>query len=77
MRFDADCMLGLDGVPVLTAGDEAVDALVELYQSTVNRGLVLDGARLAGLLSITDLARALDAAPRRRRAPTATPARGG
>lgn len=66
IRRVRECMLGLDDVPVLAEDEEAVDALVEVSQSSVNRGLVLDGDRLAGLLSITDLARALDAAPRRR-----------
>lgn len=71
-----DCMLGLDDVPVLAEEAEAVDALVELGQTSLNRGLVLDGDRLAGLLSITDLARALDAAPRRRPIATASSAEG-
>jgi Zn-dependent protease/CBS domain-containing protein len=70
VRRVRDCMLGLDAVPILAAEDEAVDALVELSQTSLNRGLVLDGDLLAGLLSITDLARALDAAPRRRAAAT-------
>jgi Zn-dependent protease len=61
-----ECMLGLDDVPVLAADDAAIDALAELSQTSVNRGLVLDDGRLAGLLSITDFARALEAAPRRR-----------
>jgi CBS domain-containing protein len=61
-----ECMLGLDDVPVLAADDAAIDALAELSQTSVNRGLVLDDGRLAGLLSITDLARALEAAPRPR-----------
>ncbi len=65
-----ECMLGLDDVPVLAADDDAIDALVELSQTNLNRGLVLDDGRLAGLLSITDLARALEAAPRRRPIPT-------
>ena len=65
-----ECMLDLDDVPVLSADDDAIDALVELSQTSVNRGLVLDDGRLAGLLSITDLARALEAAPRRRPVPT-------
>lgn len=34
--------------------------LAELLTSEVNRGLVVDDGRLAGFLSITDLARALE-----------------
>jgi Zn-dependent protease/CBS domain-containing protein len=69
-----DCMLGLDEVPVLAADDDAIDALVELSQTSVNRGLVLADGRLDGLLSITDLAHALEAPPRRRSGPSASPA---
>jgi CBS domain-containing protein len=53
------------GVPILRPDAEAIDALEAVANSPVNRGLVLDGDRLVGLLSITDLARALEAAPRR------------
>jgi Zn-dependent protease/CBS domain-containing protein len=66
VRQVRDCMLGLDDVTVLAEDEEAVDALVELSQTSLNRGLVLDGDRLTGLLSITDLAHALDVPPRRR-----------
>ena len=55
-----DCMIPRDQVPVLSADESAIDALAELSESEVNRGLVLEGDRLAGLLSITDLARALE-----------------
>jgi Zn-dependent protease/CBS domain-containing protein len=54
-----DTMTSLDEVPQLSADEPAVDALVELSRPP-NRGLVLDNGRLAGLLSITDLARALE-----------------
>ena len=64
-RTVRDCMLGLDRVPILRPDDEAIEALEAVGSSPVNRGLVLDGDRLVGLLSITDLARALEAAPRR------------
>jgi Zn-dependent protease/CBS domain-containing protein len=73
-RTVRNCMLGLDKVPVLEPDEEALEALGELQESAINRGLVVDGDRLVGLLSITDLARALEAAPRRRRPPAATPA---
>ena len=64
-RIVRDCMLGLDRVPILRPDDEAIEALEAVGSSPINRGLVLDGDRLVGLLSITDLARALEAAPRR------------
>jgi CBS domain-containing protein len=47
-------------VPVLDEDEPAIDALAELSTSEVNRGFVLDNGRLAGFLSITDLARALE-----------------
>ncbi|HET9508527.1 MAG TPA: site-2 protease family protein [Gaiellaceae bacterium] len=61
-----DCLVPLAEIPVLAEDDPAIDALVELGESTLNRGVVLDGTRLGGILSIVDLARALEAPPRRR-----------
>jgi Zn-dependent protease/CBS domain-containing protein len=55
-----DVMVPREEVPVLDADEPAIDALAELSRSEVNRGLVLDNGRLAGFLSITDLARALE-----------------
>jgi Zn-dependent protease/CBS domain-containing protein len=55
-----DAMVPREEVPVLAADEPAIDALAELSTSEVNRGLVLDNGRLAGFLSITDLARALE-----------------
>ena len=55
-----DTMIPLDQVPLLTEDEKAVDALAELATPGVNRGLVVDNGHLAGLLSITDLARALE-----------------
>ena len=55
-----DVMVGRDDVPLLTDGEPAIDALAELSQSKINRGLVVDDGRLIGLLSITDLLRALE-----------------
>jgi Zn-dependent protease/CBS domain-containing protein len=54
-----DAMIPLDQVPLLTEDERAVDALAEL-SAGVNRGLVVDNEHLAGLLSITDLVRALE-----------------
>jgi Zn-dependent protease len=55
-----DTMIPLDQVPLLTEDERAVDALAELSAPRANRGLVVDNGHLAGLLSITDLARALE-----------------
>jgi len=67
-RLVRDRMVGREGVPALAEDDELVDALAVLLESPLHRGLVLDGDRLAGLLSITDLARALEVGtPRKRR----------
>jgi Zn-dependent protease len=65
-RTVRDCMLPRDNVPVLDEDDELVDVLDELGQRP-GRGLVLDGDRLVGLLSISDLARTLETDGRRRR----------
>jgi CBS domain-containing protein len=62
-----DCMLGLDAVPVLDEDAELADALGILSEADVHRGLVLEGDRLVGLLSISDLARALEVGGIRRR----------
>jgi CBS domain-containing protein len=55
-----DTMIPLDQVPLLTEDERAVDALSELSAPSANRGLVVDDGHLAGILSITDLARALE-----------------
>jgi Zn-dependent protease len=55
-----DTMIPLDEVPVLTEDGQAVDALIELSEPQMSRALVIDNGHLAGLLSITDLARALE-----------------
>jgi Zn-dependent protease/CBS domain-containing protein len=55
-----DCMLPREAVPVVAEADDVVDAAGELGESEVRRGLVLEGDRLVGLLSITDVARALE-----------------
>jgi Zn-dependent protease/predicted transcriptional regulator len=55
-----DTMIPLDQVPLLTEDEKAVDALAELSAPSAHRGLVVDNGHLAGLLSITDLARALE-----------------
>jgi CBS domain-containing protein len=54
-----DFMIPREGIPLLSEDEPAIDALAELSASKVNRGLVVDNGHLAGLLSITDLIRAL------------------
>jgi CBS domain containing-hemolysin-like protein len=70
-----DAMIPRDQVPLLDEGDEAFDALAELAATEVNRGLVVDDGRLAGVVSITDLARALEVARPSRPVRGATPER--
>jgi Zn-dependent protease len=60
-RSVAELMLGLDKAPLLAPGDDVHTALTRLAEAGVNRGLVVDGERLAGSLSITDVVRALEA----------------
>jgi Zn-dependent protease len=55
-----DTMFPLDDVPLLTEDELVVDALQELSAPSGNRALVVDDGHLAGLLSITDIARALE-----------------
>jgi Zn-dependent protease len=55
-----DCMIALDDVPTVTEDETAIDALAELQESPVRRALVVDDGRLAGLLSISDVAHAIE-----------------
>jgi len=55
-----DSMIPREGVPLLDEDEAAIDALAKVSASDVNRGLVVENGQLAGLLSITDLARALE-----------------
>jgi Zn-dependent protease/CBS domain-containing protein len=61
VRRVRDCLIPLDHVPVLREGEDAVDALTELSQSDGGHGLVVSNGGLAGIVSTSDLARALDA----------------
>jgi Zn-dependent protease/CBS domain-containing protein len=65
-RSVRDCMLARDDVPVFEEDDELVEAVDELAEGP-GRGLVLDGDRLVGFLSRTDLARAFETGGLRRR----------
>jgi Zn-dependent protease/predicted transcriptional regulator len=59
-RTVRDCMLPLERVPKLSEDEELADAVAELSEDPVHRGLVLSNGSLAGLLSLTDAARALE-----------------
>jgi Zn-dependent protease/CBS domain-containing protein len=59
-RTVRECMLPRESVPVVAEDEELIDAAAELSESEINRALVLDGNRLVGLLSATDVARALE-----------------
>jgi predicted transcriptional regulator len=59
-RAVRDCMVSLDETPVFRPDEPLVDALERLGRSELNRGVVLEDGRLVGLLSITDVARALE-----------------
>jgi Zn-dependent protease/CBS domain-containing protein len=52
-------MLGLENAPRLAPEDDVFEAVSRLTEAGVNRGLVLDGDRLAGYLSVSDVARAI------------------
>jgi Zn-dependent protease len=58
-RRVADCMVGRDRLPTLSADDDLGTAVTALRGSGLGRALVLDGDRLVGLLSISDVARAV------------------
>jgi len=55
-----EAMIPLAEVPTVAEDDDLVDAAGELAESDVNRALVLEDGHLVGLLSVTDVARALE-----------------
>jgi Zn-dependent protease/CBS domain-containing protein len=59
-RIVRDSMVPLEQMPVFDPDEPLIDALERLGGSELNRGLVLEDGRLVGLLSITDVARALE-----------------
>jgi Zn-dependent protease/CBS domain-containing protein len=65
-RSVRDCMLRLDQVPVLAPDDRLTDVVDQFGENNINRALVVEDGHLAGLLSITDVARALELGARRR-----------
>ena len=59
-----EVMSAREDFPLLADDEPAIAALAELSTSKVNRGLVVEDGRLIGLLSITDVVRALEVRPR-------------
>lgn len=57
----ADAMVPLDRALVVGGGDDLRDAYAKLLADPLHRALVLDEGRLAGLLSLTDVTRVLEA----------------
>jgi Zn-dependent protease len=61
-----DHMIPREQVPILEEEESVMQALSELDNGGIGRGLVLDGRRLVGVISISDVERALDSGPRER-----------
>jgi Zn-dependent protease len=59
-RTVRDCMLPADEITVVSEDKALIDAAVELSASDIQRALVVDGDRFVGILSATDVARALE-----------------
>jgi Zn-dependent protease len=70
-----ECMLRRDQVPLLRQDEDALQGLEELAAGDLHRGLVLEDGRLAGFVSISDIARLLGKA--RPRGPGAGARKGG
>jgi Zn-dependent protease len=65
VRTVGESMLPLADIPVL-AGDESLEHALRRLSDGTGRGLVLEGDRVAGILSVSDIADALRASPRTR-----------
>jgi Zn-dependent protease/CBS domain-containing protein len=59
-RTVRDCMRPREEVPVVHEDDDLFDAAADLSESDLSRALVLDGDRFVGLLSWSDVRRALE-----------------
>ena len=66
-RTVRDCMLPRERVPIVAEDDDLFDAAAEISDSDLSRALVLDGDRFVGLLSWSDVRRALELRRARRR----------
>jgi Zn-dependent protease len=59
-RTVRDCAVPLTRIPTFDEQDDLAEALAELGEGDVGRGLVVEDGRLAGLLSMTDVVHALE-----------------
>jgi Zn-dependent protease/predicted transcriptional regulator len=59
-RTVRDCMVPADQVPVVSEYEDLADAAAELAENDLHRALVVDGDQFVGLLSASDVARALE-----------------
>jgi CBS domain-containing protein len=59
-REVADCMIPVEEVPVVGEDTPASEALQAIGTSRARRALVVEEGRLVGLISVTDLVRALE-----------------
>ena len=66
-RTVRDCMLPREKVPVVHEDDDLFDAAAEFSEGDLSRALVLDGDRFVGLISWSDVRRALELRRARRR----------
>ena len=66
-RTVRDCMLPREKVPVVGENDDLFDAAAEISDGDLSRALVLDGDRFVGLLSWSDVRRAMELRRARRR----------
>jgi Zn-dependent protease/CBS domain-containing protein len=66
-RTVRDCMLPREKIPVVREDDDLFDATAEFSDGDLSRALVLDGDRFVGLLSWSDVRRALELGRTRRR----------
>jgi Zn-dependent protease/CBS domain-containing protein len=68
-RRVADCMIPREKVPIVREDEDLFEAATELQASDLSRAFVMDGERLAGLVSWSDVRRMLELrSPRLRRA---------
>lgn len=54
-----DCMLPIDATTSLREDEPLLDAISDLHENSLDRALVVHGADVVGLLSITDVGRLL------------------
>jgi len=55
-----DCMIGLDQVPTVSEDDAALQAVARLQDGGLRRALFVEDSRLVGILSVSDVAHAIE-----------------